>query len=363
MSHLVMLAPANFGSALAQLGAGRLSRIKTWFQGVEPGTGVLDWLELGSRGSWNQNVDWIRSGGDRIGGNGVFPFVLTGQSIDRKLYDNLNSYTGEMGSDGVVRVAAANLNAVWVRLVQQREPGPAGRRRVWPLAPDDGGIERAPATAMRIVKGRSHSGDKMGIIRSVRDDGAPHPTVDATLRCLLVRTKPQYDRLVAEFAQETVRVVEDEREEPVGRRVFPHDPCSMVTFRVRDDGGHPVTDYDLILTGVNDSPNALPPGFFLDRQRNRRDRSVITYFFNHDRMARAGRLGLRVEARPDSGFVHYVKARLAADAKMLETIVRDHETTLVEIVLRRVVRRGVFELTKNPGPESFTDQRKGPPVD
>ena len=32
MSHLIMLAPANFGSALAQLGKSRLSRIKTWFQ-------------------------------------------------------------------------------------------------------------------------------------------------------------------------------------------------------------------------------------------------------------------------------------------------------------------------------------------
>ena len=47
MSHLIMLAPANFGSALAQLGKGRLSDIKSMFQGVEPGTGVLDWLELG----------------------------------------------------------------------------------------------------------------------------------------------------------------------------------------------------------------------------------------------------------------------------------------------------------------------------
>eukprot|EP01031_Cornospumella_fuschlensis_P043536 gene43536-53229_t len=43
-----MLAPANFGSALAQLGKGRVGRLKAWFSGVEPGQGVLDWLELGS---------------------------------------------------------------------------------------------------------------------------------------------------------------------------------------------------------------------------------------------------------------------------------------------------------------------------
>jgi hypothetical protein len=50
MSHLIMLAPANFGSALAQLGKSRLSRLKfAVFDKVKPGTGVLDWLELGIR--------------------------------------------------------------------------------------------------------------------------------------------------------------------------------------------------------------------------------------------------------------------------------------------------------------------------
>jgi hypothetical protein len=61
MSHLIMLAPANFGSALAQLGKSRISRLKTWFEGVEPGTGVLDWLELGSPEAWKLNRAWISS--------------------------------------------------------------------------------------------------------------------------------------------------------------------------------------------------------------------------------------------------------------------------------------------------------------
>ena len=41
MSHLIMLAPANFGSALAQLGKETLSRLKSWWSGVEPGQGVF----------------------------------------------------------------------------------------------------------------------------------------------------------------------------------------------------------------------------------------------------------------------------------------------------------------------------------
>jgi hypothetical protein len=70
MSHLVMLAPANFGSALAQLGKGRLGRIESWFGGAEPGQGVLDWLELGSAPAFELNRTWIREGAKTIGPNG-----------------------------------------------------------------------------------------------------------------------------------------------------------------------------------------------------------------------------------------------------------------------------------------------------
>jgi len=117
LSHLIMLAPANFGSALAQLGQSRLAKIKAWFDGVEPGQRVLDWLELGSPEACDLNVRWINDYGAlklTSLAKPMFLFVLTGDRIDRKLYDHLNSYTGEIGSDGVVRAAAANLNATYV---------------------------------------------------------------------------------------------------------------------------------------------------------------------------------------------------------------------------------------------------------
>src|SRR5688500_10058266 len=135
LSHLVMLAPANFGSALAQLGKGRLAGMKAWFQGVEPGTGVLDWLELASPESLALNLRWIAEYpalklAERTAP--VFSFVLSGDAIDRKLYDHVNSYTGETGSDGVVRLGAANLNASHIVLAQDAlVPGetlPAARK-------------------------------------------------------------------------------------------------------------------------------------------------------------------------------------------------------------------------------------------
>jgi hypothetical protein len=140
--------------------------------------------------------------------------VLTGQTIDRKLYDILNSYTGELGSDGVVRVAAASLRARYVRLAQIDAVDADGfciLRRTESAA--------APAVPVRIVRGRSHSGRSIGIMRSVKPDpdqrgaAADADTVDSILRCLAVRTQHQYDLLAAEFERETNEVQREERVE------------------------------------------------------------------------------------------------------------------------------------------------------
>jgi hypothetical protein len=213
MSHLVMLAPANFGSALAQLGKGRLSRLRSWRDGVEPGQGVLDWLEHGSDESWDLNHDWIVGSDESsptTGPAAVFPFVLTGQTIDRKFYDHLNTYTGEDGSDGTVRVAAANLNARYIRLEQQVTPGDVDKCDKVLKKLSEGGqhpdldsgafketlavieAKSAAPTAFRLIKGASHTGDSNGIMYSIKKDGPKNETVSAIVRCLLVKDDKEY---------------------------------------------------------------------------------------------------------------------------------------------------------------------------
>lgn len=368
MSHLIMLAPANFGSALVQLGKGRLSRLKSWWNDVEPGQGVLDWLEHGSAEAWELNEAWIRRKVGPIGGHGVFPFVLTGQTIDRKLYDHLNSYTGELGSDGVVRVPAANLNAAMVRLVQQ---GPVVDDRVT-LVPV-GKVARSPRCAFRLIAGASHSGDERGIMRSVTRKPGGHgaEVVDAILRALQVEDETQYESLCDDFDTETAKVVAEERAEhekiTLWRdRAYVHDAMSLVIVRVTDSEGYPVGDLDFLLTGAEDDPDFLPEGFLADRQRNLVGKNMLTFFLNHDLMVGCDRvfdprdengkevlraaqegvdkLGFRVVPRPQAGFVRYRTGMFTATAKLLRDVVRPHETTMVDIVVQRVVHEGAFEL-------------------
>lgn len=385
MSHLVMLAPANYGSALAILGKGKLSRIKSWFDGVEPGKLVLNWLELGSSEAWQLNKSWIENGQNFIGPDAIFPFSIIGQDIDRKFYDHLNSYTGELGSDGVVRCAAANQNGQYVKLEQ---PMPVWDGRKWQQKPlEIKEFKEAPATPFRIVSHKSHSGDTMGIMKSVSrelSDTKSAETVKTIFRCIAVKTTDDYNKLATDFANETTQVqlkdLVEVDQRILGKKYFIHDRYSMVIFRVRDSEGYPVTDFDLILTGADNDPNGLPAGFFADRQMNQVNKSTVTYYFNYDVLhgrkamtvngykleALPGmkELGLIIRPRPDDGFVRYMNCEIEASKELFELAIKPNSTTMVDICLQRIVSKEVFRYEKLNKPDqapsgSFKDVEPG----
>jgi hypothetical protein len=361
LSHLVMLAPANHGSALAQLGKGRLSRIKAFVvDQAEPGVRVLDWLELGSEDSWRLNTSWLAY--DCVGA-GLYPFVLTGQTIDRSLYDALNSYTDEEGSDGVVRVAAANMNYGLLR-VRQGDDGLEVERR-----------ERTKPTALGILPRVSHSGEDLGIIRSVRagkEQG--HPTAEWLLRCLAVNDANGYEALARELAGLSDRTQQQERTRSTRilfKRTFHTSRYSMIVFRVVDDRGELLSDYDLFLTaGPDYSDQHLPPGFFVDRQRNRRNPGRLTYYVDHDVLEAGlatkqsqGKLGFRLVARPEGEpgkrLVFYERLEFRSTFADLSDVLRPNETLLVEMILRRRVDKAVFRLEQTLTPSKIDAKPSG----
>jgi len=358
IQHLVMLAPANHGSALAQLGKGRLARMKFWSEDVEPGRGVLDWLELGSEQSWDLNGSWLNY---NCVSAGVYPFVLTGQSIDRQFYDNLNSYTGEAGSDGVVRVAAANMNYAMVRLIQEGSEFKLSKE----------GYSRK--TALGILPGRSHSGKDMGIMGSVsaEDDGS-HPTVRWVLACINVASPRGYVLLAKALNELSNKTQEHERQERTRevflyRRRFVTSRYSMFIFRVIDDRGEDIVDYDVVFTaGPEYDANHLAPGFFKDRQRNQRSPAKLTYYINYDVMAEwltrpelEGKFGFRVAARPEKGFAYYTIAEYRGTFASLRRYFEPNQTLMVEMQLKRHVAEGVFRFTQVLENEEFKNQERG----
>jgi hypothetical protein len=382
MQHLIMLAPANFGSALAQLGKTRIADLKASIvDGVDPGVGVLDWLEHGSPEAWALNNAWIQDSRDpAAAADPLYQFVLTGQSIDRKLYDHVNSYTGEPGSDGVVRVAAANLNASYLKLTQESPDRNTSQKTVLRLTPSV--PITAPKTAFALIRGRSHTSKSKGILRSIKTDGN-HPTYRAIVRCLKVRSTRDYGTLTAAFERENATVRKNERYETSGR-LLKHehftDAHGIIIARIRDDGGHVPERMDFKFTGPGNNPDGLPSGMIVDRQRNRRSAGTLTFYLNADAALGAGEVsnrrgsvvrrrlpglsasGIALFPRPRDAYVGHAIAQLGATLRNLENLVKRDQTVLLDIELKRIVRSGTFALTTDLRRRSFKDQNKGKPI-
>jgi len=111
IEHLVMLAPANFGSPLASLAKsvlGRLFEGWNWNTPFQTGQQVLNGLELASAYSWDlADADLFDPAFPVLAPQNVLTTVLAGTIP----YDGIQSVEFQNGSDNVVFVSTASLNA------------------------------------------------------------------------------------------------------------------------------------------------------------------------------------------------------------------------------------------------------------
>ncbi len=363
LRHLIMLAPANHGSALAILGKERVGRLQAWLSGVEPGQGILDWLCLGSSEAWQLQDDYT---GYPLAKSQLYPFVLSGETIDTKFYDFVNSYLVEPGSDGVVRLAGANLNYTFFRLVQTEDRYAGNSDFGYQLKVVPRTKARPPPTPFCVVPNASHSGDKIGIMASVTPQNASQkPVVARIVECLQVEDQSDYAACMTSFANFTAATQQANAQKYGGKvRRF-----VMFIFRISDDAGRTIGDYDLLLLGDDYEPDGLPKGFFVDKQKNASSQALV-YYLDYDVLATTAHLGIRVDARPvysDPGgkpaeFAGYMRAEFHLDKTAFDKWIRPNETVYVDIVLTRFVDseamrleplskgRGSFKSTKPAGP-------------
>lgn len=352
LKHLVMLAPANHGSSLAKLGKERVGRIKAWFSGVEPGEGVLNWLALGSAGQWDLNRKFLDY---QCVENGFYPFVLIGQGIDKHFYDFINGYLVEPGSDGVVRVAGANLNTRFMTLEQTDHKVTGRRRNSCELkVVGSPAVRTAEPTAIGVFSSYSHSGSRMGIMAAKNSSQHTEEIVKTILYCLSVENTAAYQQQ-SNFLQDLTRHQQSLVSKGKGL-VLSH--FSILVFQVRDDQGHILhhDDYDIfLLAGKKYSPSVLPKGFFVDRQLNEQSHCLV-FYLDCKKMheIKDGLFGVRVSARPDEGFSCYMRGEYQSKGLPIEEVLAPNQTTYIEIVLKRRVDRNVFRFTSAAkGKENF----------
>ncbi|MEW6536739.1 MAG: hypothetical protein AB1454_14110 [Candidatus Auribacterota bacterium] len=123
IQHLVMLAPANFGSPLASAGqsvTGRFFKGWKWDGMFQTGKKVLDALKLASPITFRMaERDLFNPENPLFKPEHIFTTILVGSEA----YTNpMRAVLHENGSDGTVRVATANLNASMLKVIFSNAP-------------------------------------------------------------------------------------------------------------------------------------------------------------------------------------------------------------------------------------------------
>jgi pimeloyl-ACP methyl ester carboxylesterase len=121
--HLVMLAPANFGSPLAHKGQSFIGRVLKGFQDngdapMHSGLLVLKGLELASPMQWDLAHRDRFGSASRFDAGGCLCTVIVGNTG----YDGIAAIANEAGSDGTVRLSTANMNCAKLTIDFTKSP-------------------------------------------------------------------------------------------------------------------------------------------------------------------------------------------------------------------------------------------------
>lgn len=224
INNLLMLAPANFGSPLAHKGRALYGRVIKGFNAkkrFQTGTHILKALEMASPYSW-ELAQRDRFQDNAMTATGVRTTVIVGNTG----YSGISSLANELGSDGTVYVATANLNCAAIEV-----SFPAGDRR-----PQFNAIRKSRGdTAFLLMDDFNHS--------SIAYKDHKHAENDALLgfilRALEISNTENFKKWIQDCDDHTAAVLALHGE---ARDSHKHGFQNTV-FRVRDDQGFDVQDY------------------------------------------------------------------------------------------------------------------------
>ncbi|MBI4563898.1 MAG: alpha/beta hydrolase [Planctomycetes bacterium] len=339
--HLVMLAPANFGSPLAHKGRSLLGRVvKGWKSEkiFQTGEKILKGLELASPYSWNLAMR-DRFGSKQLYGSG---HVLTTVLVGNRGYRGISSVANEDGSDGTVRVSTSNMNCAYI--LADFAANPHEPRLSVLRARED--------TAFGVMDGENHS-------TIVAKDGGPkNPATLARIIEGLEITDERYDGFCERLAEETRRTMLLRKDDATT-----HGYQNTVVF-VRDQFGTAVKDYFIEFYLQDDDTGWFEEFFHRDAIRkvhaNGEDPSYRSIYVDcttlHRRIDRETEgLEMSLTAIPEFRMNRNVGYRTFTDddiggvrlsKQTLGRLFQENRTALVEIVLKREQSPDVFKIKR-----------------
>ena len=374
--NFVHLAGANFGSGLAHIGQGQLSRWgRLIFQGTGRGTHILEELEFGSWKTIDLHRHFLAAGYDMYHDYAVQEFCLIGSQTLGLLRPVPIRYVKEDSSDNTVRTSAGNLNFNYLpvtpkprafrltvrslrQLIKKRLNDEQFNDTCYGYATDWLAENRMPVP-FAVVFETAHYGDDIGIVSGKKNRAAVMPLIKAALS-----TKPTeaaYRKTGERFAKAMAQTFE--RAAKLKSNLLEWDKQSQyeghaqLVFRLRDQNGNAVEHFDINIR--SEPANAEQPRLermIEDHHGNKKDGGAITFYLRTQEFVKRSKTWrdllesvapVNVEItghEPDSDEIAYVPINIQLDSTEVNAVLQSFRTTIIDVTLARLPSNVVFAI-------------------
>ena len=399
LRRLIHLAGAHFGSGWAHLGRSQLARwVHLIGQGnADRGLGVLTDLELGSGWAIDLHLHFLTPGHDMFTDYGVLEACLVGCAPPPTWSALPFRYGHEAGSDGVVRVAASNLNFNHLRVGPARPAGqvnwaaafaPVGAARAsLPLNGEAPGVspesefytvlsesrpgdQGRPETPFAVLEHCAHVGSETGILTGSQPQAAVLSLLSAALNADPGTNVALCEQFGAVTTQTYTRVGTPGHGSVnsrfglgslprIGRtHESQYDPHAQLIVRTWDHLDRPLPGCSVHLNsfGGTGKPQSLINDLFEDTHVNSLSSNTLTFYlrthcYDPDNsswkavLPEIEGIDLEIDAPPGAGGrVLVVPLRLRLGSATLERWIEPHRTTVLDVQLLRLSAEDTFEM-------------------
>lgn len=375
--NVVHLAGANFGSGLAHIGQGRLSRWgRLILQHTGRGKHVLTELELGAWKTLDLQTFFLAPGNSLYHDYEIQDFCIIGSHIENPLRRLPIRYIKEDSSDNTVRTCACNLNFSYYtisarddaltlplskleHLVDQRldnetiDDNNYRLEQVTPALP-------APAVPFTIPYKTSHFGDDVGIVSGKKNREGILPLITRALNTPHVLEDYQATaNAYSNHLQKTfARVGQLKFSDSGWNRHSGYEGHSQLILRIRDQYGAGLNDYDVTFRSVNAGSKTKLETLIEDRHANRENDGTITFYFRtqtfdagastwRNLMDNIAPMHLEITGTEiNSREISFIPLNVRLSAQEMRQLLTPFQTTVIDVQMIRLPTRNVFRIKK-----------------
>jgi hypothetical protein len=377
--NLVHLAGANFGSGLAHVGQGQLSRWKnTVSQGTGVGTRVLNELEFGSWKTLDLHCHFLKSGNDIYHDYQVQEFCIIGSQTLGFLRPVPIRYLKEDSSDNTVRTSAGNLNFNYIPVQPSAKAYKLSVR--WLSILTKKRLEnkeisdiyydydlsflssQRQAIPFALAYETAHFGDDIGIVAGKKNRGAVMPLIKTALNTPYRLSA--YQNAVTRFDNVKTKTLERaanlESEILEWNKQSQYEGHAQLIFRIRDQFGNGVEHFDVTFkSDKKDKKLKRIEKMIEDRHSNTQDHGTITFYLRtvefikrsknwRDLLTTIAPVDIEITGtEPDSEDIAYVPLNISLDSAQVSVIIESFKTTIIDITLVRLPSNNVFAIKKS----------------